>query len=344
MVIVNNRQLKKYVSGLLVIIFIAACGGSDSDKKDSPVVNDSSALKSYVKLDREDLDKTNFCPVNGAEHHKEFHIVYLLDTTMRLSKPEFATINNLLLYDKKSPQSIEDFKRAIPPYTKVSIVNLDGQRLEASETGTLFSMCRPRTGDGPYDADKLNELFENSMLVKQDWKTFIEKFETAKSKIAAKANGSFTQLFEMILEISRMSQIGFSNVAQKPGQLAVKNWDQRKLIIASDLLHQVKGNQDARLNIDLFDACYKEQNKKGTLVAKKTPKCPTWNQFYNSEKKNLLDSLKPQWGPNPPSVEILFLHRTSDPLLNMGLREFWIDYLKWTGIKNIEFQYESNKG
>ena len=58
----------------------------------------------------------------------------------------------------------------------------------------------------------------------------------------------------------------------------------------------------------------------------------------------MLDSLKPQWGPNPPSVEILFLHRTSDPLLNMGLREFWIDYLKWTGIKNIEFQYESNKG
>jgi hypothetical protein len=50
MVNVNNRQLKKYAYGLLVIIFIAACGGSDSDKKDSPVVNDSSALKSYVKF------------------------------------------------------------------------------------------------------------------------------------------------------------------------------------------------------------------------------------------------------------------------------------------------------
>ena len=134
------------------------------------------AETSDIKIHIDDLDKDTLCPKPGTQHANDMHIVYLIDTTMELSEAQFDTIDRLLL----SPEGLKDIK----PYTRISIINLNGIDKQASQTDYLFSKCRPRNGEGPSELDKANWLTESSRLMKQMWKNkFIPSYENAKKDL-----------------------------------------------------------------------------------------------------------------------------------------------------------------
>ena len=91
------------------------------------------------------------CPTEESlkGHSGKFsHTVVLVDTTTALSEPQFALLERLV-FD-------ESILMKIQPYDRLSILNLTGIDIQASQNEYIFSMCRPRNGENGsrYELDK----------------------------------------------------------------------------------------------------------------------------------------------------------------------------------------------
>ena len=266
------------------------------------------AETSDIKIHIDKLDKETLCPMPGTEHANDKHVVYLIDTTMELTATEFDTIDNLLL-------SAEGLKN-IKPYTRISIINLNGIDKQASQTDYLFSKCRPRNGEGPFELDKASWFSENSRMMQQMWKNkFLEAYEDAKKDLRDQPEGDFTQLIEMIYELSRMPHLNFGD-----------NYSERKLIIVSDLIqHSPRGG------LSFVNSCVRNKS------------CSTWDEIKSGQFSTLMKAMLPRFGKNPPSIDILYLNSRTDPNLNSGAIELWEGYFKDAGISNVSLDIETNK-
>lgn len=263
--------------------------------------------RNLEKINIKDLDE-NYCPKVGTPHYKESHILFLIDTTMQLKETEFNTLNRLLLP--------EETIREIPPYTKITLVNLNGVDKQASEIGYIFSKCRPRTGDGPYDVDKASWWDESEKKMDLRWRNFLREFEKSKQIIKEQPLGNYTQIIEMIFEISRMPSLDFG-----------PDYKNRKLVIASDLIQQTR-------DVNLAPSCIQKQ------------KCISWDALLQSNQGNRLRALMPKgFKDNPPKVQILYLSARTDRNLKTGALEFWQDYFEDAGINldiDNDVEFESN--
>ena len=285
-------KLMKYSIYLIIIFFMVNIFAETSD----------------IKIHIDDLDKDTLCPKPGTQHANDMHIVYLIDTTMELSEAQFDTIDRLLL----SPEGLKDIK----PYTRISIINLNGIDKQASQTDYLFSKCRPRNGEGPSELDKANWLTESSRLMKQMWKNkFIPSYENAKKDLRDQPEGDFTQLIEIIYELSRMPHLAFRD-----------NYSERKLVIVSDLIqHSPNGG------LSFVNSCVREK------------KCQSWEDIKSGDYGTLMRAMLPRFGENPPTVQLLYLNSNTDPNLNSGAFELWDAYFKDAGITNLMLDFETNR-
>ena len=272
-------------------------------------VLDLFAETSDIKIPIDKLDRDTLCPT-GTQHANDKHIVYLIDTTMELKIEQFTSIDRLLL-DEKALMNIK-------PYTRISIINLNGIDKQASEISYSFSKCRPRNGlvDSKFELDKANWFSENDGLMTQMWKNkFLKEYEDAKTDLRDQPEGDYTQLIEMIFELSRMPGYDFGD-----------NYSERKLVIVSDLIQHSPKN-----GLSFVSSC--ERNKS----------CPTWDEIKSGPFGTLIKAMLPRFGNNPPSVHILYLHSESNPNLNSGVRKLWDGYFKDAGISNFSLEIESNR-
>ena len=306
------------------------------------------------------------------------HTAIIIDTTGPLTDAQFTYMMNMVFDDSK----IDD----IPPYDRISLLNMAGLDFQASETNYIFSKCRPRNGNKssihkldhptffgvPTSVLKKNtsmfqarledslesllyqevdgnettstavsssttipfatainssisvgdEVFgtnlttnptvssiaENKLSIVVSAAVTLDATTNLKFKVEKKM-GEYTQLIEQLKELSRLPNLKFDD-----------SYKYRELIIVSDLVQYSK-----RLN--LYPSC--RNNKK----------CITWDEFKNKQENKLwIKGIMPKFGKNNPTVKIIYLNSKIDPMLNIGLLEFWDDYFSDLG---IDFDYES---
>ena len=170
--------------------------------------------------------------------------------------------------------------------------------------------------EGKFELDKASWFSENNMMMKQMWKNkFLKAYENAKKDLRDQPEGDFTQLFEMIKELSRMPEFDFGD-----------NYSERKLVIVSDLIqHSPRGG------LSFVNSCVRNKS------------CPTWDEIKSGPFSTLMKAMLPRFGNNPPSVHILHLNSKSDPNLKSGIFKLWEDYFADTGISNISYEIETNR-
>ena len=157
-----------------------------------------------------------------------------------------------------------------------------------------------------------------------NWNIFTSELEKAKSQLEIKQRGSFSQIIEQVIELSRTPDLNFDTSNKY-----------RKLIIVSDLMQYSK-------NLDFYPSC--ETRKK----------CRTWSKFKKDKKlQNWIEALKPEFFDmddegkpilenSPLEVEIIYLNSSFDPKLLIGLKDLWADYFADLGIDNVKFEFETS--
>ena len=251
----------------------------------------------------------DMCPKKEALEGKSGkfgHTVVLVDTTESLSNAQSALLDRIV-FDKA-------ILKKIPPYDRLSILNLTGNDIQASETKFIFSKCRPRNGDiqSAYDLDKPSFWVPEKRL-KRNWNLFLDDLDKAKDSLFTQKKGSFTQLMEMLKELSRLPDLQFDD-----------SYETRKLIIVSDFLQFSD-------NVNFRASCVNGN------------KCVTWEKLKEKKSlKNWLETSSPDFGSYYPDVEIIYLNSKFDPKLNIGLLELWDGYFEDIGISSIKKEAETS--
>lgn len=237
----------------------------------------------------------DFCPSDGTKYG---HTLVIVDTTSALSCSQFALMDNLIFG--------EEALKKIPPYDRLSILNITGRKIQPSENELLFSKCRPRSGtkDTKYKLDHGDFWSTPASQLTGVWKRFNEEIDESLESLKSEKVGTYTQLLEQIKEISRLPKFGF-----------LDNNQYRKLIIVSDLIQ----NSD---KLNLYEEC---KNK-----------CITWGKFKKDRKlKNWAKKILPDFEENPPHVQFIFLNENFDTNLDKGVEDFWRDYFIESKVNNF---------
>ena len=248
------------------------------------------------KLSLSEIDRYgDFCPLDGVKYG---HTIVIVDTTSPLSCSQFALMDNLIFG--------EEALKTIPPYDRLSIVNISGRDIQASENKLIFSKCRPRSGskDTKYNLDRGDYWNTPAPKLEGVWKRYKSDINESLEILKKEEGGSYTQLLEQIKEISRLPKFGF-----------LDNNQYRKLIIVSDLIQNSK-------KLNLYEEC-------------KT-NCITWDKFKKNKKlKKWTEMILPDFGENPPQVQFIFLNENFDQNLDKGVDDFWRDYFIESGVNNF---------
>ena len=251
----------------------------------------------------------DLCPLDSAleGHSGKFgHTVVLVDTTTTLSEAQFALLDRLI-FD-------ESVLMKMPPYDRLSILNLTGIDIQASQNEYTFSMCRPRNGQKG-SKHKLDQgtFWVPAKKLERNWNIFLDELNKAKQNLAMQPTGKYTQLYEQLKELSRIPDLMFDD-----------SYETRKLIIVSDFLQHSE-------YLDLYASC----------VDKK--KCTSWSKIKNDKSLKLwIESNLPNFGDDLPEVEFVYLNANSDSKLNIGLMDFWDDYFAEVGIQGIRKEVETS--
>ena len=262
------------------------------------------SLSTEIVADREsdheaDTDRFGteygWCPPND----KYGHHAIIVDTTEGFSKAQYSLLQNQILNDS----SMTD----IPPYDKITIINITGKDVQATENKPLFSKCRPRSGQekSKYELDHPSFFGMPASQMRQMMAFFNDGLEKARTQFSGLegSTGNYSQIMEQIKELSRIKEIDFSD-----------DYDYRKIIIFSDLMQYSK-------NINLISSC-RDRNK-----------CITWDDFKNNTNNRLkVRNILPKFGNNPPEIYVYYLQCKHDKDLNIGLLEFWDGYFTDAGI------------
>lgn len=252
---------------------------------------------------------TDMCPKEefiDGESTKFGHTVILIDNTSGFGPEQFTLMDRLIFNERKL--------MSIPPYDRISVLNLDGQEIQASENRYIFSKCRPRNGinSSSYKLDH-GSFWDPVAKMKKNWRLFNSSLNETKEKLSIDNVGNFTQLIEQIKELSRIPDLMFDD-----------SYTSRKLIIVSDLLQFSD-------NLEIVNKC----------VDKKS--CSSWSKIKKNKKNKVwIEAMKPDFGQKPIEVEIIYLNSQADPKLTIGLTELWRDYFSDIGIDNIKFEYETS--
>ena len=271
----------------------------------------------YAEIER-DEDRHADEDIYGSMCPKEKygHRAIIIDTTGPLTDAQFTYMMNMVFDNSEID--------GIPPYDRISLLNMAGLDFQASETSYIFSKCRPRNGnkESIHKLDRptffgvpTSVLRKNTGMFQARLKDSLDslRYHEVDGNKVEKKMGEYTQLIEQLKELSRLPNLKFDD-----------SYKYRELIIVSDLVQYSK-----RLN--LYPSC--RNNKK----------CITWDEFKNKQENKLwIKGIMPKFGKNSPTVKIIYLNSKIDPMLNIGLLEFWDDYFSDLGI-DFDYEFETSE-
>jgi len=338
-----------FLTPLFVLIMVAACGEAcNGNKFDS--------IEGRPALTVEDIQNDSLCPSEdrvrlksgGSVSTKFGHTVVLVDTTSGFKKEQFVLMDKLIFGTEKLLET--------PPFDRLSILHLNGIKIQATENEYIFSRCRPRNniGHSPHKLDQPQYLNIPAKMT-QNWQWYLDGIDEAKVKLAVIQKGKFTQLLEQIKELSRMPHLLFDD-----------RYTSRKLIIVSDLLQESDnlnfGKPCRKGKCKSWNKIKNDKNQKGWIKVQ----MPEFGgealiidgqdtEFNQGERVNYRDLVKKnkevvdagnkpaEFERLPPiEVEIIYLNSSKDPKLKIGLKEVWIDYFSDLAIENVHFEFETS--
>ena len=248
----------------------------------------------------------DFCPKTNYGH-----TAIIVDTTEKFNEYQYTLLQNQILNNG----SMAD----IMPYDRISIYDLTGRNVTATQTKPIFSKCRPRSGENLSKfEDDHPSFWHPANPMKQQYAFFLNfppgdhpgiGLEQAREHFSdlEELSGQYSMIMEMIKEISRAPVLNFTDDDK---------WQSRKIIIFSDLLQ----NSDT---LTIYNSC-----KRG--------KCITWDSVKDKPSvKQLMPSFKDN---NKPEVFVYYLHCKYNRKLDNGTIEFWKGYFEDAGMK---FNYDT---
>ena len=249
----------------------------------------------------------DFCPKTNYGH-----TAIIVDTTEKFNEYQYALLQNQILNNG----SMAD----IMPYDRISIYDLTGRNVTATQTKPIFSKCRPRSGENLSKFEDDHPSFWHPANPMKQQYAFFLNFPTSPDHNGIglaqarehfsdleELSGQYSMIMEMIKEISRAPVLNFTDDDK---------WQNRKIIIFSDLLQ----NSDT---LTIYNSC-----KRG--------KCITWDSVKDKPSvKQLMPSFKDE---NKPEVFVYYLHCKYNRKLENGTIEFWKGYFEDAGMK---FNYDT---
>ena len=230
------------------------------------------------------------------------HSMIIVDTTEKFNENQFELLQNQILNNESIAK--------LPPYDRISILDLTGRNVTATQTKPIFSKCRPRNGQKSSQHNLDHPSFwapKEKMQQKSNF--FNAGLAEARSHFSEldDLSGDYSMIMELIKEISRVDELKFTDGS---------GYQNRKLIIFSDLIQN-------SMNLSIWTSC-----KKG--------KCITWDSVKDKPKiKQLMPSFD---DGNKPEVFIYYLQCMYNRNLDNGMIEFWDGYFKDAG---LEWDYDT---
>ena len=271
------------------------CRGSETPRMINPATDKISANPEH--------DKCNEVPVyykNKKYGPKYGHYFVLVDSTEGYAEEQYKLLLNQLI-DK-------DNIKLMGPYDKISIINIAGDGPQAEELEPIFAKCIPRSGQegtmyGLLHSKTSGDTTKNKMVAAAN--TFNTKLEEAGDSFSQLSNvkGEYSQIIEQIKVLSTKTPLDFAS-----------DYEYRKIIIFSDLM------QNSR-SMSLLRSC----RDKGS--------CISYDDLKAGYDTKLWESLKPEFGINPPEVFVYYLRCKHDRDMDIGLIELWQSYFDEIGIK-----------
>tara|TARA_X000001036_G_C20678150_1_gene804940 strand:+ start:1627 stop:2679 length:1053 start_codon:yes stop_codon:yes gene_type:complete len=325
----------KFITAFLVIaLLVTSCNHNDepvpenvkADPVDCNIANES-LKKDYEKFlcigsdlprsvhidDEKDVFAESYCP--DISNVKYGHTYLLVDTTQALTTNQMEAVYKRFL----SPDKIKN----LAPYDKLSVMNIAGFNEEKGiiedviMNDPYFSECKPRSGQtGTMFA--INEYVSKDdalgrmQLKHDDWLSKLTETQEEIVKHGARES-DFSQIMEQLYELSRRDDFQ-------------ANWKYRKILIFSDLLQHSD-------NVSIWNSCVKTARKK----------CKTFKTVKESMKDEKWSSFVPDFGPNPPSVHVMYMNCFADKELKTGALTLWQEYFADLGI-SMTFELETSFG
>ncbi len=254
----------------------------------------------------------NFCP----DEKKYGHTFLLVDTTQKLTTNQMEAVYKRFL----SPVKLNDFA----PYDKLSIMNIAGFDEDKNKPADVifnepyFSNCKPRSGKSGTMYRQLNEyVAEDDTLVRMEIRDgeFTKELEEARKKVIefGARESDFSQIMEQLYELSKRSDF-------QP------DWEYRRILMFSDLLQHSD-------NVSIWNSCTKSMNKK----------CKSFERVKNSMTEEKWNAFVPDFGPNPPTVHIMYMNCFADKELKTGALKLWQEFFADLNIP-MTFELESSIG
>lgn len=232
------------------------------------------------------------------------HTLIIVDTTEKFNENQYELLQNQILNNSSIAK--------LPPYDRISILDLTGRNITATQTKPVFSKCRPRSGEksSQYKLDQPS-FWNPKEKMQQAYNFFNQDLAKARTHFdeLGELSGEFSMIMELIKEISRVDGLNFTDGS---------GYKNRKLIIFSDLIQNSE-------NLSIFTSC-----KKG--------KCITWDSIKDTPK---IKALMPAFNSdNKPEVLVYYLQCKYNKNLNNGMRDFWTGYFTDAGMK-VTFDTET---
>ena len=236
----------------------------------------------------------NWCPPQA----KYGHNFVLVDSTEGYEEEQYSLLLNQMLAE----QNID----IIGPYDKISIMNIAGRGMQATELKPIFNECKPRSGKDTsmYPIDKWVDPGSTPRKMSLTSGEFMNLINSAGDEFSNLGNtkGAYSQIMEQIKELSRNSTLDFGS-----------NYQYRKIIVFSDLMQFSD-------KMDLISSC---RDKK---------KCISYEDLKSNYSERLWEDMKPNFGTNPPEVFVYYLQCRHDQDLDIGLLEIWESYFAEIGV------------
>ena len=300
---------------ILVVLLLAVAACSDVERG-TTIASDSGEPQFFARDDTNVMDGGDLCP--KPAYTKSHHHFVLIDSTSGLKASQAALVKGLILSDR--------YLARLAPWDRLSIMSMSPGGKKPSQNVTVFSKCRPRSGNSAsiHSIDEIREWDENIADVTSVYdQLFVQGVNDALTEIK-KGNGSNASendplenspLMGQVKEIFRLDRLKFNEY---------EGYKSRKLTIVSDM---VQSSQ----RLDFYKECVRSK------------KCPTWDKFKNAKKyKNWVKGSMPEIGDNV-EIEIAYLNSNFDPQLDKNIIEFWEGFFLDAGTEITEWIFEAEQ-
>jgi len=276
----------------------------------STVLQAKELPEGFPECYKNDVDKTNFCPIEAKLGHR----LFLVDFTSEWNQAQVDWVKGRIFGDA--------LVKDTHPYYKLTYIKIDGT--DPHTQVPVYSKCRFKKGTKTkFQGDKTNRSCEGGDYVKSIYNDWLDSIKKVEKGFFQNKKADQSLIYEYIVYVLREMKADFGN-----------DYGERELIIVSDLMQYSE-------RVNFFKHCMTALEWQKPPKKRKANKCGSFEKLLKKNKsfasyikatkpsKDSLENLK---------VKVLYINHDCQTRkdLYITLLVLWEDFFKHLGITNYE--------